>query len=295
MPENIAMATVTSDDFVPGTLTMIESFRAQNPWFEGDVIVINRTLNEHSKAVLHAFDPNLIHRPVSQELARRMSQIADRLQWKTGKELQFGSVEATTIAGYDRIIFCDSDLLFLDTIEEITTIDAPLIACGDGAFFRGNRRRLSDFVEIDETVSESISRSMGNTFNSGMIIIDTRRITSDDLDRLVARLDPALWRDDRTGHTDQMVLNLHFAGWQHLVPPTYNFLLSHRALIKSVTGLSIDDAKVLHFTGPEKPWVPFEKLSSAGLDQDYFAAFAKWNSVYTDLCRRRGIARVKPD
>ncbi|QFT78505.1 glycosyltransferase [Erythrobacter sp. THAF29] len=284
--EKIALVTVTSDDFVPGTLTMIDSFRATNPWFNGDVIVIHRSLDPHSISVFETFDPCLIHRPISQKLEQVLKQIAVHARWGSGKEIQFASIETIAIPGYDRIIFCDSDLLFLDSIHEIVAVDAPLVASGDGAFYRGNYRRLSDYREVEGHSPEPTAQSIGNTFNSGMMIVDTDQVTTADYDGLMEALDPERWVNDITGHTDQMLFNIHFAGRQHLVSPSYNFLLSHNALIKKATGLSVETAKVLHFTGSRKPWLPFETLSAPGMDPEFFTSLSEWRRVYGELCNR---------
>lgn len=292
MPRDpIALATVISDDYLLGALTMIDSFRQSNPWFDGDVIAIYRSLSPETLETLENFDRRLLLRKISSELDERMAAVAATAEWKSGKELQFASIEAFAINGYDRVIFCDSDLLFLDSIEEPLAIDAPLVVCGDGAHFRGGRRRVSDFAELPKGgVGEQ--PSIAGTFNSGMMVLDRRRITSADHDALVGMVEPERWLHDRTGHTDQMLLNLHFNGRHRLVSPAFNYLLSHRALIQQAIGLSPEDARVLHFTGPQKPWLRFEDLGAAGMDHQLFAAYCKWRDALAEFQERSGLVLV---
>ena len=39
-------ATVTSPEFLLGTRVMLDSFLAENPWFEGEIVVIHDRLDE---------------------------------------------------------------------------------------------------------------------------------------------------------------------------------------------------------------------------------------------------------
>jgi lipopolysaccharide biosynthesis glycosyltransferase len=283
MGERLALATVLSDNFLPGALTMIRSFIDANPWFSGDIIVIYDGLTEQTATALKYHWPNIMLRKVGAELTERMAAVAAAAGWQSNKQLQFASLEAFALEDYDRVIFCDSDILFLASIEHLLAIEAPLIACGDGANFRGNLRRISDFAEVTAQTAQPKSKYISDTFNTGMMIIRMDEKSRENYGQLVAMMDPQIWRNDQTGHTDQMLLNIYFAGQQTIADPSYNYLMSHRALIEKATGIDIEKARAIHFTGPAKPWLGLDKLRATELDQPYFEAYRKWRGVYSTM------------
>lgn len=281
-PSRIALASVLTDDFLPGFLTMVESFRDSNPWFSGDIIAIHQELSGDTVELLKAYDPQLLLRPVSQRLATQMDAVSRQAGWRSNKKFQFASIETTAIESYDRVIFCDSDVLFIGDIEKLHRIDAALIACPDGANLRGNQRQLSDYKEV----SDGGEATIGDTFNSGMMIFKSADVTAADYNALIGAMDPARWANDMTGHTDQWLFNERFAGRHTLVSTKYNFMLSHHALIEAATGESLEQAKVVHFTGPNKPWLPLDRLNSAGLSPESLSAYRHWRLAFDALCER---------
>jgi lipopolysaccharide biosynthesis glycosyltransferase len=281
--ERLALATVLSDNFLPGALTMIKSFMNENAWFEGDIIVIHDGLTDQTATALKYHWPDIILRKVGSDLAQRMAAVAAAAGWQSNKQLQFASLEIFALEGYGRVIFCDSDMLFLASIEHLLSIDAPLIACGDGANFRGNLRRMSDFAEVMPEAAQPKSKYIGDTFNTGMMIIRMDEKSREHYTQLGAMMDPQIWQNDQTGHTDQMLLNIYFAGRQTIADPSYNYLMSHRVLIEKATGIEAGKARAIHFTGPAKPWLGLDKLRATGLDQCYFEAYRKWRGVYSTM------------
>lgn len=281
--ERMALVTVASDDFLAGALVMVESFQRHNPSFSGDVVVIYESLSAKSFDILDSCFPNLVKRKLSAALAKRVAEVRRYAGWTGNKHLQFGSLEAFAIAGYDRVIFCDSDLLFLASVEPLLEMESALVCCGDGTYYRGNRRCIFDFAEVPSIRDGARENSIGNTFNSGLMVLDSRLITAENFRGLCGMMDPARWASDRTGHTDQMILNLYLAGEQELASPAYNYLLSHRELIESSTGVAADQAKVVHFTGPQKPWHPLEAFEADGVDRQYFTFYAEWRAMLESL------------
>lgn len=281
-PTRVALATVVSDDFLPGALVMLRSFTDANPWFAGESIVIHNGLSAKNVETLERYVPDVLFRVVGDQLRRRMEAIAQSAGWRSPKQLQFASLEAFALTRYDLVIFCDSDLLFLDSIDELLAIDAALIACPDGANFRKNLRRTSNFCEISPEDADP-TKAIGNTFNSGMMLLKPHATTRKTYEQLVGMMDTERWRGDTTGHTDQMLLNIHFAGRQKIADVRYNYLLSHRELIERTTGVAPERAKVLHFTGPAKPWLPVERLARLGIDQAFLTAVGRWRERYRQL------------
>ena len=283
--ERMALVTVATEDYLPGTLVMIDSFLRHNAWFGGDAVVIHRDLSRTARDALSSIGRGCLFHEVSEELAAKMDAVSVAAGWRSGKAMQFASIEAFSLEQYDRVIFCDSDLLFLGSIAELGDFDSPLIACGDGAHYRGNSRRIADFAEIERSVATPDTDCISGTFNSGMMILAPPVLSRANFKSLLMMMEPDRWADDATGHTDQMLLNLQFAGRYPLAPAQFNFMLSHKDLIQKATDCTVEQARVLHFTGAAKPWRRFEELASMGLDHEEFAAFANWRDAYALLER----------
>lgn len=278
-----ALATVVTDDFLPGACVAIDSFARHNGWFDGDIVVIHRDLSEPAQSTLKAVHERVIFHAVGADLAERMCAVSKAAAWAGDKAMQFASIEALSLTDYDCVVFCDSDLLFLGSIEECLEIDASVVACGDGAYFRGNARRFDDFAEVGPDSQLPATQLAQNTFNTGMMILRQDALSEANYRNLVTMVEPDRWADDTTGHTDQMLFNIHFSGKQALAPIRYNYLITHRDLIQSTSGCRLEDAAVVHFTGSTKPWLPAEHLTALGIDSRYFEAYAKWRHAASQI------------
>jgi len=289
--QKVGLATVTSEDFLPGTLVMLSSFLMHNKWFRGDVIIIHQGLSDASMKLLTDCFPNVTMHSISEPLERRLEELADAVPWIGSRKLQFGSLEILSLADQDRVIFCDSDLLFLDSIEELMTLQDSLICCGDGAYYRDNFRSRDDFSEMAK--GSANCGHLRETFNSGFMILGKALLSGANHEAALSMIKTDRWQSDATGHTDQMLFNLLFAEQQKLVSPIYNFALSHREIIQQSKGVSMQDAKVLHFTGPGKPWLLMEILHRADADPAIIGAFQMWQKGFVDFVTHRKLRMVR--
>ena len=64
----ICLATVTTEDFLPGTVVTVGSFLKAHPDFDGDVVIIHDGLAEEHRETLHALSGRVRFAPVSPEL-----------------------------------------------------------------------------------------------------------------------------------------------------------------------------------------------------------------------------------
>jgi lipopolysaccharide biosynthesis glycosyltransferase len=85
---------------------------------------------------------------------------------------------------------------------------------------------------------------------------------------------------------DQVVLNLYFAGQQHLVSGEYNYLLAHQAPISEREGLGLAGARVLHFNGRHKPWLAHEVLRTALRSPAFIKACGHWYEGYVECLQQ---------
>jgi alpha-N-acetylglucosamine transferase len=262
MPVNrVCLATVTTDGFVPGTLVMVHSFLRHNPWFAGDIVLIHNGLEADNRGYLSGSYERIVFLQAGQELLRRVQVIVDARPDFCTKQARFYALEAFRLSEYDKVLFCDSDVLFRRAIPELFELPEPLVACGDGASFRDR----------------------GTAFNSGMFLMNAPLLTGDTYASLLEFVAPE-FHGPRTRHmADQTVLNLHFRNQYHLISSSYNFLLVHHAAIYQRERLRIADAHVIHFVGPAKPWNAHDVLHAAKRHPEFAKALAFWTEAYLDF------------
>lgn len=281
----MALITVTSQSFVLGTLVMLHSFRRHNPWFGGDILVLHHRLPGSSRRLLEkATGARLV--PVSRELQAQVGELVLARPELNDRKARFYSLELFRWTRYERLFFCDSDLLFLDSIEPVLDHTGPLLCAGDGAYYRGLPR---DPV----TYSPLAGGSLKNTFNSGFMVVDPSQFEPSTYQAALGLLRPDTWSGVEQPHTDQLVLNRLLQGKQTLVGCEFNYLLLHAQTISAHSGISWLQARVLHYNTPVKPW-----SSSAlwrGLASPRFLhCWARWQRSFLDASTHLQALRVRP-
>lgn len=284
--ENIALVTVTSDDFILGTLVMLASFTATNDWFKGEIVIVQDELSEESIKLIRLNFPKVVFHSVSKRLKSKLMELEDAIPELKKQLLQFASLEMLAMNQYQKVIFCDSDLFFQGSIEALLHHSDPLLCCGDGAYLRGNVRSAIDFTEIISNDADKDSYLV-NTFNSGFMVVDASLLTERNFTGIVAMITPERWQHNPTGHTDQMLLNFYFSGQQTIVSSTYNYALLHQRDLQSSTDISLNDAKVIHFNGPTKPWLLIETIRRTVTEPAIATAFLRWNETFVTLVARQ--------
>ena len=272
---DVCLFTVATERFVPGTLVMIGTFLKHHPGFDGDVVVVQDGLSAASREMLGAAFGRLRFEAVSPGMKDRAEAVRPLLGDRTAR---LYGLEAFRLAGYRKVLCCDSDLLFQGGIAELFDSTEALLCCGDRWFLRGRpldaatglpvpeRGRL-DRAGLDRPAAAgNEERPAGGrpvlerTFNSGFLLIDARLRGEAPYSDLLDMVSPELWRDGWITTDDQWILNRYFAGRQTLVSWTYNYLLPEAAAIRAREGLDPGRAKVLHYVAFPKPWLSNEML-----------------------------------
>ena len=232
---------------------MLDSFRTQHPGFDGDVIVLHDGLTEESCGVLEAVAPPVRFEPVASELLHRVAHLKAAYPNRPVLPPMFHALDAFRLDGYRKVLYYDSDMLFLAPVDELFDTDAALLCCGDWVSIL-NRRRSSD-THLPMKGNSDLP-ALERPFNCGFMLIDGScagpRVHAD----LLASMAPEAWRDLRVRLTDQPIVNRYFAGRQTLTSWTYNYFVPGAELLRKHTGLNAELAKALHFKGPVKPWTP---------------------------------------
>ena len=279
----ICFVTATTERFVPGTLATLCSFRQHHPDFDGDFLVVQDGLPEAHRRYLAEACPGVRFEPISPQLRTRLAALRVAYPEFARRPWLFYTLEAFRLRGYRKVLYYDSDVLFQGPVDDLFDSPAALLCCGDGAFARGRRRDAATFAPVPATAAaEGAAGALERTFNSGFLVIDEELVEENCYADLLALVTPKTWRSAATTHTDQFLLNLHFAGRQTFVGWSYNFLLPMAEVIRQREGTDAGSAKALHFAGPVKPWMPEAMLRWAEGDpgRKPVAVFKRWYDAY---------------
>ena len=284
----ICLATVLSPEFLSGALTTLHSFLKHNSWFRGDIVIICEDLSQVQKEQISESFDRVLWMEVSELLKNRLFNLVNVIPSLRSRYKRFYSVESFAIHGYDKTIFCDCDLLFRDSIEAMVDFDGPLVCCGDASHYRGLGRNRITYQE--EPLCESNRTSiLTETFNAGLMIIDSSLASPETYARLMKLLDAEKWLKIRAGQTDQLLYNLAFSGRQKLFDSSYNFLLGHPKCIFSSERRELTEAKVLHFNGPDKPWLPNRLLLATQKNPKLVWAYELWYKEFAESLASRNL------
>lgn len=247
---DICLATGTTEDFVPGAFVLVTSFLKRHPAFGGDIVILHDDLCAASRDALLAVSGQVRLEPLSRALRSRLPAVASALPTIGRQMPQFFSLEAFRLAGYRKVLFCDSDLLFQGPVDELFDAPEALLAVGDMACLRGLARDASRFDYPPRPGAPVLQ----DTFNAGLLLIDQALASGTCHADLLEMLVPETWDGVVSSHTDQLLLNRYFAGRQTLAGLTYNYPVPHSSELRERHALGPESAKVLHFLGHGKPW-----------------------------------------
>lgn len=248
---DVCLATGTTEEFVPGTFVLVTSFLKQHPAFGGDIVVLHDDLPAASLNALLAVSEQVRLEPASRALRSRVQAVLPTMPDFIGPRRScFFSLEAFRLAGYRKVLFCDSDLLFQGPVDELFDRPEALLAVGDMPCLRGLARDAKRF----DCPPRRGNPALQDSFNAGFLLIDRALTSGDCYAGLLDMIVPETWDGVVEPHTDQLLLNRYFAARQTLVAPTYNYPATHTSELRHRLALGPEDAKVLHFLGHGKPW-----------------------------------------
>lgn len=244
--------TVATDDFAPGTFATLASFLRHHPDFDGEIVVVAEDLSECVRDVLIGLSPRVRFEPVSAALAARAARLCEAYPQLRPRRANFYVLEAFRLRGYRKLLALDSDTLFQAGVGPLLDAPGELVCSPDQFALRGVRRDATTYLPAEE--GAPAGNTIGDTFDTGLLLIDGSLLRRPIYDALAAMVEPATWRGVNAVNADQLVLNRYFAGRQTLASAAYNYLVTSPAAIRAREGLGIEAAKVLHFNLPIKPW-----------------------------------------
>lgn len=278
-PKTMALATVTTPGFMPGTMVMLHSFLNNNPWFKGDILIIHDQLPEVHQSLLRRLYPVRFVQTGGDLLQRVQTLIPDYADFERRKA-QFYSLEAFRFREYNQLIFMDSDMLVLGSLEELTLRPEPMLACGTVKYYRPGDDDGDPF-QVEQ-------------FNAGMMRIDGKLLGTGVrqalLDNISSRffapfIDWAATHELPRVGTDQIILNTHFGHQVTYVPATFNYRVGIAAEIAERDGCRLEDARIIHYTGGKKPWMADKVLQHLFKQSRDLTIFRLWTQAWADLLR----------
>jgi len=276
--KKLALVTVADDSFVSGTITLIYSFAKQHPGKHHDVIVIDAGLSDYNKKVLSLL-AGVRLKKVSEELVESVTKLTENFSdLKNGKALRFYSLDLFSLTGYQKILFCDSDLCFIANIEEgVLAQNKPFIACSDYCNYKGYAYDTTTFKILKSKGAQGLNTS----FNAGLMYIDQSQVNPENTREIFRCLSPSFWGKINSPYTDQVVFNRIFKNHHSRMPIGYNYLLSRRPELQSLTGVMASHSRVLHFNGP-KPWQFSRAQARMMEDPPMVPLFKIWQDLYME-------------
>lgn len=247
--ESLRLVTVATENFVPGACVMFASFLRFHPDFQGELLVITDGLSVTAQASLNAVSPRIRTLQAGDDLLERIARLEEAIPALSATSGRFLSLEVLRPAGAERILFCDSDTLFLAPIDLMFESDEDVTAVGDGCFLRGRARDPDTLAEISRGPGQ-----LNQTFNAGVMLFGPDALTGDDFRKALTALSEQRFSKLECGLHDQAIYNLVFAGRVGRVDWSFNYLLKHRQLIERLEPVAPRNIRVLHFNQRIKPW-----------------------------------------
>lgn len=274
------IATVTDPEFFPGTSVLLHSFLKHNKWFDGDIVIINDSLPPELKKYLNCFN-NVKFRKVSNAIKENLNNACGTYPALADWRGRFHSLEAFGLSGYEKVLYLDSDMMFLDNISELFSIKDRLVCCRDGCYYFDKVRDSETYLPVKYTEK---GNTLPDTFNSGFMLIDGDMAAKGTHKELIALINKVNWGEVKTMKTaDQIILNRYFKGKYVLVSQKYNFIRGLGKKIALKEKISLENAKVLHFAGKNKPWDLLNNINKISRDYYFLESLKIWNREYLDF------------
>lgn len=171
-----ALVLLTNDDYMDFTYTMLASFFETNLWFKGDVVVLCDEnickLNDFNFNLLCGLSKNInIYRHVVdynlyQPIIGRFINIVDNKNYVKC----FYKYECFRLNGYDRVVFCDSDMIYYDSIKELFYNDKDLILMEDNFDSTNNEFRKYNGEKISTGGFSISNKYINNEIFNGLYL-----------------------------------------------------------------------------------------------------------------------------
>lgn len=237
MIDNILYLTVASDDYVDGVIALYKSIKKHHPDFNNDFkIVYHNTycpLNQQSQQKLLKFYDKFIFQEATLDEFKIHNMKIKHPRFNYACLL---SLYAFNQPKYNKVIFLDSDLIFIRPFKHLEEIQADFIGVKD--------------KKIKFPVNKIVKKDKGMEVNVGLLVIGNKYNNQETFNTLIE----IMHSKRRVKLPDQEVINIFFNGKEMLfLPLEWNRQV--RDFYPNGKHENFKKGKdiCLHFCGP-KPW-----------------------------------------
>lgn len=287
--KDIIITFASSDYYVPYlgvALTSLIQHASSSKNYK--IFIMETDITETNKARLQSIAGT--RRNISIEFKNVASDIKD-IDFVTHGHLShqtfFKLLIPTIFREYKRVLFCDSDIIFMDDPAQLflTDMGDKKIGAGLCHLWNGMANMRPECMEYAR--NELKLCNTDNYFQCGILLFNNTRISDDDTRKLI---------DIANGHMyqflDQDVLNIYFQNDVHLFDSAWNYETPQRSFRQTNKFMSPKNAsqyavagaapRIIHYSGPHKPWDYTDEIRAA----DWWH-YARQSVFYEDLLARR--------
>lgn len=281
--QKYCLATVTTESYFQWTMTMLHSFVSSNPWFSGDIAVICHDLPPEMKDDIKLAGNVKLVEPTA-DLISRLFKFSNALPAFKDKTARFYSLEIFRLAGYDKILFLDSDMIVVKSVEELFTLPGSFYASAELCWYKGKGREGVNF-NVGFQTTENQGDFLKNPFNTGFMLLDNSIIKENHYPELLKLIDPEKWENEQLSYTDERIINQYFRNSVLLLDTRYNYRARAARMIREKENVSIDDAIIIHYYSRFKPWNFNEVFDSSQNNLNWLRAYQMWYERYISFLK----------
>jgi lipopolysaccharide biosynthesis glycosyltransferase len=282
MTSNVALCTVSSKNYLSGTLVMINSFLKNNKWFEGEIVVIHNDLEENDRNLFRIFK-SVVFRSVSNDLTVRIDKLVDETPSFESRKRRFFSLELFFLEHYEKVLFLDSDILVVDTLEDCFTWSDEIACAPDLTFYLNLLRDKNSFGLTSQENSKDIAIK---SFNAGFMLANKPARSEKRLQEILEFLKPVNWSRLTTSHTDQYLLNRVFEDNVRVINPEYCLISGSSDRVN----LAERRVRSIHYVGHTKPWLTNQFLSFLPSNPLVINWNKIWHEEYLSLLEKLNVS-----
>lgn len=273
----VCLCTITNSAFIPGTCVMLHTFFKYNPWFEGDVIIVDHELEKRDRSLLEVF-PNVKFITPPPELSKAVEPIYKVRPDIAHSKVQFNLLALFNLSGYDKYIYVDGDAFFQASIFDQVSKVKSIMFSPDRPSHLGIARDACTYKMAHD--HDGSNKYWYQTFNTGVIISDDTYFTQSVYLEMLDLLQPDFFLPLKRSANDQYLINRYFRENYYPLSAKYNYRLGLAPILEKEKGLTLDDAAIIHFSGKKNPWIPDHVFSATQKEPLYVKAMSKWLSEY---------------
>ncbi len=264
LPERYALVTILNNPFADHFYVFINSFLENNPWFNGDLIIMYSDelsqLSDDKIEELKFFYRKTIFKKI--DTTGHYNDVITLFKSKISKNFHrfipsVLTIETFNFIDYDKVLYLDSDMLVVNSLRDLYLIDHDIVATRD----------TSDYIRkpvIKKSGSDEIP------LNGGFLLLNGSFMRSDKHVKNMLNLFPKI---KSPKFLDQSLLNEYLKNFDVLfVSSDYNLLkrcfddTKAEELVRS-----LKDIKIIHYVG-EKPW----NIKKKEFEKNYKAIEKLW-------------------